>query len=148
VRQPSPIEQESMVGVKQGYEGKKYMRLEDPHGAPEFQHIVAVGQPQPVVPQPRDHIIWSLCSLVYFNPFCLGLLAVYFSIKSRDRKMVGDLEGARDHGKSARCFNIITLTLEIITYGIIIYQVAHGVVPILAFEMFFIWSLARCYTPL
>uniref|UniRef100_A0A4W5MEB1 Uncharacterized protein n=1 Tax=Hucho hucho TaxID=62062 RepID=A0A4W5MEB1_9TELE len=111
--------------------GKKYMRLEDPHGAPEFQHIVAVGQPQPVVPQPRDHIIWSLCSLVYFNPFCLGLLAVYFSIKSRDRKMVGDLEGARGHGKTARCFNIMTLTLVtlgllfIITYGIIINKLAH-----------------------
>lgn len=57
------------------------MRLEDTHGAPKFQHTVVLGQPQPVVPQPRDHIIWSLCSLVYGNPFCLGMLAVYFSIK-------------------------------------------------------------------
>uniref|UniRef100_A0A8C7U970 Uncharacterized protein n=1 Tax=Oncorhynchus mykiss TaxID=8022 RepID=A0A8C7U970_ONCMY len=102
------------------------------HGVAKFQHTVVLGQPQPVVPQPRDHIIWSLCSLVYGNPFCLGMLAVYFSIKSRDRKMVGDLEGARKLGKTACCFNTVTLTLTIlgllfffITYGIIIYQVAH-----------------------
>lgn len=125
--QPPPYQPE-FVPMK----GNKYMRLEDTHGAPKFQHTVVLGQPQPVVPQPRDHIIWSLCSLVYGNPFCLGMLAVYFSIKSRDRKMVGDLEGARKHGKTARCFNTVTLTLAIlgllflfITYGIIIYQVAH-----------------------
>ncbi|CAB1344828.1 unnamed protein product, partial [Coregonus sp. 'balchen'] len=126
-----------------------------------FQHIVVLGQPQAVVPQPRDHIIWSLCSLVPSRSGhvptyrrlgtapgrCTSaqgshylvtlqprvrqpiLLAVYFSIKSRDRKMVGYLEGARKHGNTARCFNTVTLTLVIlgllflfITYGIIIYQ--------------------------
>uniref|UniRef100_A0AAZ3S354 Uncharacterized protein n=1 Tax=Oncorhynchus tshawytscha TaxID=74940 RepID=A0AAZ3S354_ONCTS len=158
-----PLYQPEFVPMK----GNKYMRLEDTHGAPKFQHTVVLGQPQPVVPHPRDHIIWSLCSLVYGNPFCLGMLAVYFSIKpvvphprdhiiwslcslvygnpfclgmlavyfsikSRDRKMVGDLEGARKHGKTACCFNTVTLTLVIlgllfffITYGIIIYQVTH-----------------------
>ncbi|XP_070965020.1 dispanin subfamily A member 2b-like [Oncorhynchus clarkii lewisi] len=112
--------------------GNKYTSLEDPRGAPKFQHTVVLGLPQPVVPQPRDHIIWSLCSLVYGNPLCLGMLAVYFSIKSRDRKMVGDLEGARKHGKTARCFNVVTLTLVIlgllflfIIYGFFIYNISH-----------------------
>ncbi|XP_038827838.1 dispanin subfamily A member 2b-like [Salvelinus namaycush] len=111
--------------------GNEYMRREDPHRASKFEHTAVLGLPQPVVPQPRDHIIWSICSLVYGNPCCLGMLAVYFSIKSRDRKMVGDLEGARQHGKTARCYNVVTLTLLIagllsclITYGII-YQIAH-----------------------
>ncbi|CAB1344795.1 unnamed protein product [Coregonus sp. 'balchen'] len=107
--------------------GNTYVPHEDPHGAAKFQHTVVLGQHQPDVPQPKDHIIWSLCSLVYGNPFCFGMLAVYFSIKSRDRKMVGDLEGARKLGNTACCFNTVTLTLVIlgllflfITYGIII----------------------------
>uniref|UniRef100_A0A3P9LJ25 Uncharacterized protein n=1 Tax=Oryzias latipes TaxID=8090 RepID=A0A3P9LJ25_ORYLA len=56
---------------------------------------------------PKDHIIWSLCCFLYSNPLCLGLAALIFSIKSRDRKVVGDLEGARHYGATARCLNII-----------------------------------------
>lgn len=59
-------------------------------------------------------------------------MILHFVFQSRDRMMVGDLEGARKLGKTARCFNTLTLTLAIlgllflfITYGIIIYQVAH-----------------------
>lgn len=59
-------------------------------------------------------------------------MILHFVFQSRDRKMVGDLEGARKHGKTARCFNTVTLTLAIlgllflfITCGIIIYQLAH-----------------------
>jgi hypothetical protein len=59
-------------------------------------------------------------------------MILHFVFQSRDRKMVGDLEGARKHGKTACCFNTVTLTLAIlgllfffITYGIIVYQVTH-----------------------
>uniref|UniRef100_A0A3P9LJ27 Uncharacterized protein n=1 Tax=Oryzias latipes TaxID=8090 RepID=A0A3P9LJ27_ORYLA len=65
-------------------------------------HHFIVLQAEP----PRDHIIWSLCCFFYFNPLCLGLAALIFSIKSRDRKIVGDLEGARHYGATARCLNI------------------------------------------
>uniref|UniRef100_A0A3P9LID9 Uncharacterized protein n=1 Tax=Oryzias latipes TaxID=8090 RepID=A0A3P9LID9_ORYLA len=51
---------------------------------------------------PKDHIIWSLCCFLYSNPLCLGLAALIFSIKSRDRKIVGDLEGARHYGFKCR----------------------------------------------
>uniref|UniRef100_A0A3B3H601 Uncharacterized protein n=1 Tax=Oryzias latipes TaxID=8090 RepID=A0A3B3H601_ORYLA len=65
-------------------------------------HNTIVLQAEP----PKDHIIWSLCSFFYFNPMCLGLAALIFSIKSRDRKVVGDLEGARHYGATARYLNI------------------------------------------
>lgn len=37
------------------------------------------------IPQepPRDHILWSLCTTLYFNVFCLGFLALFFSVKVR-----------------------------------------------------------------
>ncbi|XP_056137985.1 dispanin subfamily A member 2b-like [Lampris incognitus] len=65
-------------------------------------------------PHPKDYIVWSLCMLLYYNPFCLGLTAVYFSIKSRDRKVVGDLEGARSYGKTACCLNVFALIILLI----------------------------------
>uniref|UniRef100_A0A3P9I1Z4 Uncharacterized protein n=1 Tax=Oryzias latipes TaxID=8090 RepID=A0A3P9I1Z4_ORYLA len=85
-------------------------------------HNTIILQTEP----PRDHIIWSLCSFFYFNPLCLGLAALIFSIKSRDRKVVGDLEGARHYGATARCLNIaatiiasITVIIVIIVYAVI-----------------------------
>ncbi|XP_041794657.1 interferon-induced transmembrane protein 1-like [Chelmon rostratus] len=66
---------------------------------------------------PRDHILWSLCCFVYSNPCCLGLAALIFSIKARDRKVVGDLDGARHYASTARCLNIWATVLgSIITF--------------------------------
>ncbi|XP_053174569.1 dispanin subfamily A member 2b-like [Scomber japonicus] len=64
---------------------------------------------------PSDHIIWSLCCFVYSNPFCLGLAALIYSIKARDRKVAGDPEGARHYGATARCLNIVSTILVVIT---------------------------------
>ncbi|XP_053174493.1 interferon-induced transmembrane protein 1-like isoform X2 [Scomber japonicus] len=62
---------------------------------------------------PKDHIIWSLCCFVYSNPLCLGLAALIYSIKARDRKVAGDLEGARHYGATARCLNIVSTVLVV-----------------------------------
>uniref|UniRef100_A0A3B3BCM3 Uncharacterized protein n=1 Tax=Oryzias melastigma TaxID=30732 RepID=A0A3B3BCM3_ORYME len=59
-------------------------------------NIVLLSEP------PRDHIIWSLFSLI-------------FSIKSRDRKMVGDLDGARQYGSTARRLNVAATIIGCIT---------------------------------
>ncbi|NP_001290318.1 dispanin subfamily A member 2b-like [Larimichthys crocea] len=67
---------------------------------------------------PKDHIIWSLCCFVYSNPFCLGLAALIFSIKARDRKMVGDMDGAQHYASTARCLNICATVLVSIIIGI------------------------------
>uniref|UniRef100_A0A3B5REY9 Uncharacterized protein n=1 Tax=Xiphophorus maculatus TaxID=8083 RepID=A0A3B5REY9_XIPMA len=72
---------------------------------------VVVALPQYVAVQPSDDIIWSLVCFMYGNPFCLGLAALIFSVKARDRKVVGDLEGARRHGSTARVLNIVATVL-------------------------------------
>ncbi|KAK5927642.1 hypothetical protein CgunFtcFv8_012777 [Champsocephalus gunnari] len=75
---------------------------------------------------PSDHIIWSLCCFFYSNPCCLGLAALIFSIKARDRKVFGDMEGARHYGSTARCLNISATVLVSIMILIIIITVTTG----------------------
>uniref|UniRef100_A0A8C6WGV0 Uncharacterized protein n=1 Tax=Neogobius melanostomus TaxID=47308 RepID=A0A8C6WGV0_9GOBI len=78
------------------------------------------GQPPSVVQHttvnihremPQDHFIWSLCCFLYSNPFCLGLAALITSVKARDRKVMGDIEGARAYGTTARTLNIISTVI-------------------------------------
>uniref|UniRef100_A0A671UDD3 Uncharacterized protein n=1 Tax=Sparus aurata TaxID=8175 RepID=A0A671UDD3_SPAAU len=68
---------------------------------------------------PKDHIIWSLCCFVYSNPLCLGLAALIFSIKARDRKVAGDLEGARLYASTAH-LRAYFIGLNLINYTIIL----------------------------
>uniref|UniRef100_A0A8C6SF01 Uncharacterized protein n=1 Tax=Neogobius melanostomus TaxID=47308 RepID=A0A8C6SF01_9GOBI len=60
---------------------------------------------------PKDHFIWSLLCFVYYNPCCLGLAALIHSVKARDRKMLGDIEGAHNYASTARTLNIISTVL-------------------------------------
>uniref|UniRef100_A0A3B3HHF8 Uncharacterized protein n=1 Tax=Oryzias latipes TaxID=8090 RepID=A0A3B3HHF8_ORYLA len=84
-------------------------------------HNTIVLQAEP----PKDHIIWSLCSFFYFNPMCLGLAALIFSIKSRDRKVVGDLEGARHYGATARYLNIAQSAKPLIPFLPLLLLLQH-----------------------
>ncbi|XP_037622741.1 dispanin subfamily A member 2b-like [Sebastes umbrosus] len=79
---------------------------------------------------PKDHIIWSLLCFMYSNPCCLGLAALIFSIKARDRKVAGDLEGARQYGSTARCFNIVATVLFSIMVLIFIITITAVLVQI------------------
>uniref|UniRef100_A0A8C6X262 Uncharacterized protein n=1 Tax=Naja naja TaxID=35670 RepID=A0A8C6X262_NAJNA len=54
----------------------------------------------------RDYVVWSLFSFTTCNCCCLGLFALFYSIKSRDRKVLGDPEGAANHGRTAKYLNI------------------------------------------
>nr|XP_020516094.1 dispanin subfamily A member 2b-like [Labrus bergylta] len=92
-----------------GYEG--YPGQPGQPGYPGQPTVVQSTIVNIVTEPPKDHIIWSLCCFIYSNPFCLGLLALIYSIKSRDRKMVGDLEGARHHGGTAFYINIFSSVL-------------------------------------
>ncbi|KAM3610167.1 uncharacterized protein V6R79_026370 [Siganus canaliculatus] len=101
-----------------------------PGGATVVQYTAVNIQSEP----PKDHIIWSLCCFVYSNPFCLGLAALIFSIKSRDRRMLGDLEGARHYASTARCLNIwatvlasIMFLIFVITITVVLVQAAQAV---------------------
>ena len=45
-----------------------------------------------------DHVVWSL-----FSDFCcLGCIAYVYSVKSRDRKMVGEVTGAQAYASTAK----------------------------------------------
>ncbi|XP_008046388.1 interferon-induced transmembrane protein 3-like [Carlito syrichta] len=78
----------------------------------------------------RDHIVWSLFNTIFLNVCCLGFIAFAYSVKSRDRKMVGDVTGAQAYASTAKCLNIWALILGILgTIGVIL-------VPVLIFVVF------------
>ncbi|XP_078077413.1 dispanin subfamily A member 2b-like [Mustelus asterias] len=63
----------------------------------------------------RDHLLWSIFNFFYFNFCCLGFVALVYSVKSRDRKVVGDVEGAQQHASTARALNITIAVLVCLT---------------------------------
>ncbi|XP_030222984.1 dispanin subfamily A member 2b-like [Gadus morhua] len=83
------------------------------------QHtVVTIGNP---VEDPRDYVVWSICNLCHGNPLCFGLVALIFSIKARDMKVIGDLQRARGYSKWALRFNgaaLIIFSLIILGYVI------------------------------
>ncbi|CAI5665448.1 unnamed protein product [Oreochromis niloticus] len=114
-----PIEAVQMQGM--GYGG-----LPGQPGVVQHTAVNITAGQQVITESPKDHIIWSLFSFVYANPFCLGLAALIYSIKARDRKMVGDVDGARHYGSTARCLNI-TATVIAVT-GFLIFIITLSVI--------------------
>ncbi|NXW67077.1 IFM1 protein, partial [Hirundo rustica] len=79
---------------------------------------------EPPSPPPRDHLVWSLFTTLYGNFCCLGFLAFFFSVKARDRKVLGDHSGALSYGSTAKCLNITALVINIVIVVIVIIAVA------------------------
>ncbi|XP_031244634.1 interferon-induced transmembrane protein 1 [Mastomys coucha] len=91
----------------------------------EQQEVVVLGGPHistsattttinmPEISTP-DHVVWSLFSTLFMNFCCLGFIAYAYSVKSRDRKMVGDATGAQSYASTARCLNISSLIFTIL----------------------------------
>ncbi|XP_054896773.1 dispanin subfamily A member 2b-like [Poeciliopsis prolifica] len=91
-----------------GLKGKRYEASPGkPWGPSGFHHAVVNVPTEP----PKDYLVWSLCSFIFGNIFCLGLAALVYSVKARDRKMVGDEDGARHHASTARALNIAATVL-------------------------------------
>ncbi|XP_051823137.1 interferon-induced transmembrane protein 1-like isoform X3 [Antechinus flavipes] len=65
-------------------------------------------------PPPKDFFVWSVFNTLYMNFCCLGFMALVFSIKARDRKLVGDLHAAQSYGSTAKCLNICALTFSLL----------------------------------
>ncbi|XP_007546842.2 interferon-induced transmembrane protein 3-like [Poecilia formosa] len=76
-------------------------------GPTVVQHTVVNVPTEPT----RDYLVWSLWNLIYGNIFCFGLAALIYSVKARDRKLVGDLDGAKRHASTARVLNIVATVL-------------------------------------
>ncbi|NXR42283.1 IFM1 protein, partial [Zosterops hypoxanthus] len=87
-------------------------KAEMPPGTTVMTQSTTVTVEEP--PPPRDHLVWSLFTTLYGNFCCLGLLAFFFSVKSRDRKMLGDNSGALSYGSTAKCLNITALVINIV----------------------------------
>ncbi|XP_078077409.1 dispanin subfamily A member 2b-like [Mustelus asterias] len=81
----------------------------------------------PSVPPVQDHFLWSIFNFSYLNFCCLGFIALIYSVKSRDRKYLGDLEGARNYASSARTLNIVTTVLSILLIVILIAVLSESV---------------------
>ncbi|NWI86920.1 IFM1 protein, partial [Pitta sordida] len=73
---------------------------------------------------PRDHLLWSLCTTLYGNIFCLGFLALVFSVKSRDRKLLRDYSGALSYSSTAKCLNITALVINIVVVAVVVTVIA------------------------
>ncbi|XP_051477267.1 dispanin subfamily A member 2b-like [Apus apus] len=94
---------------------------------------VVTVEPQPQ-PPPRDHLVWSLCTTLYANFCCLGFLAFVFSVKSRDRKLLGDFSGALSYGSTAKYLNITALLLNILLVILIIALLASGTITFIRYN--------------
>ncbi|CAL8320634.1 unnamed protein product [Gadus morhua 'NCC'] len=86
--------------------------------------VVTIVNP---VEHPRDYVVWSICSFFHANPFCLGLLALIFSFKARDMKVIGDLQRARGYSQWALGFNVAALIILFLT--ILILVIVFGIIP-------------------
>ncbi|XP_077316870.1 dispanin subfamily A member 2b-like [Lithobates pipiens] len=103
---PPPSYSESCNG-----QPKEMQELQNIPSQPSQITVVTILPESPPV---RDHLIWSLFNTMYMNILCLGLIALVFSIKSRDMKQLGDRSGALSYGSTARSMNIAATTLSVL----------------------------------
>uniref|UniRef100_A0A665UGB5 Uncharacterized protein n=1 Tax=Echeneis naucrates TaxID=173247 RepID=A0A665UGB5_ECHNA len=95
--------------VTSGVPAKNYLNHADNGPPVEFTTVNIFSEP------PRYHIIWSLFCFVHANPFSLDWL---------DKKVVGDLDGARHYGATAHFLNVAATVLGCIIILIMIIIVA------------------------
>nr|XP_034354935.1 interferon-induced transmembrane protein 1-like [Arvicanthis niloticus] len=67
-----------------------------------------------------DHVVWFLLNTLFMNFCCLGFIAYAYSVKSRDRKMVGDVIRAQTYASTAKCLNISSLIFTVLMASVII----------------------------
>ncbi|GCC17708.1 dispanin subfamily A member 2b-like [Chiloscyllium punctatum] len=102
-----------------------------PNQGPNAQMVTTtVVNVAPNVTSVRDHFLWSIFNFAFMNFCCLGFVAMVFSVKSRDRKVVGDVEGAQHYASTARKLNIVTTVLSsllfIICFALLVSGTFHA----------------------
>ncbi|XP_060116980.1 dispanin subfamily A member 2b-like [Heteronotia binoei] len=85
-----------------------------PPPPPYPQQWVVQGTVVVVEKPPRDYVLLSLFNTIFLNTFCFGFVALIYSIKARDCKVVRDLEGATRHGKTAKIINLVCIAVGIV----------------------------------
>uniref|UniRef100_A0A8D2BDW0 Uncharacterized protein n=1 Tax=Sciurus vulgaris TaxID=55149 RepID=A0A8D2BDW0_SCIVU len=86
------------------------MTLQEPGSAPPMSTVVSISR-EDITP---DYVTWSLFNTIFLNFCCLGFTAFAFSIKSRDRKMVGDFTGSQTYASTSKKLNISATVISII----------------------------------
>ncbi|NP_001336988.1 interferon-induced transmembrane protein 1 [Gallus gallus] len=81
---------------------------------PSYGQDVTTTIPISPQPPPKDFVLWSLFNFVLCNAFCLGLCALSYSIKSRDRIIAKDFVGASSYGRTAKIFNIFAFCVGLL----------------------------------
>ncbi|KAK2103242.1 Interferon-induced transmembrane protein 3 [Saguinus oedipus] len=101
----------------------------------EEHEVATLGAPHNPAP-PTSTVIHirsetsSLFNTLFMNSCCLGFIAFAYSVKSRDRKMVGDLTGAQAYASTAKCLNVWALILGIVMTILLI------IIPILILQAY------------
>ncbi|XP_051819890.1 dispanin subfamily A member 2b-like [Antechinus flavipes] len=81
---------------------------------------------------PRDYLLLSLFNmLVLGNPCCLSFAALVYSVKSRDRKLLGDMNGASSYGNTSKQLNIGAIALNVLAIIIFIILFFVYLVPLM-----------------
>ncbi|XP_006162486.1 interferon-induced transmembrane protein 3 [Tupaia chinensis] len=98
----------------------------------EEHEVRVLGAPPPAAPvaptvinihsetSVPNHVVWSLFNTIFMNWCCLGFITLVYSLKSRNRKMTGDVIGAQAYASTTECLNICTLVLGILMVTAII----------------------------
>ncbi|XP_048216496.1 interferon-induced transmembrane protein 3-like [Perognathus longimembris pacificus] len=100
-------------------EQHEVLELGGPHGsAPTMTTATMISMPSDI-PLP-DHVVWSFFNTLFMNTCCLGFIAYVYSVKSRDRKVMGDMVGAQNYASTAKCLNICALVVNIFSALVLI----------------------------
>ncbi|XP_040184424.1 interferon-induced transmembrane protein 10 [Rana temporaria] len=83
-------------------------------------HPITVIEISPETTEVNDYYLWSIFNFVYLNFCCLGFIALAYSLKVRDKKLLNDLTGAVEDAKTARLFNITSSALATLTIIIVL----------------------------
>ncbi|KAM8970192.1 interferon-induced transmembrane protein 3-like [Sarcophilus harrisii] len=83
--------------------------------------IISVHSSEPPL---KDFFVWSMFNTLYLNFCCLGFMALVFSVKARDRKLVGDLHAAQSYASTAKCLNICVLTIFLLLVVVTVVTVS------------------------
>jgi hypothetical protein len=88
------------------------------------QAIIISGRLQPIDQVPSDYLIWSIINTIFFS-LIFGLIALIFSIKTRNRIRENLLPEARSSSKNAFILNLMATIFGIFTWilGIILLSV-------------------------
>ncbi|KAK1159880.1 dispanin subfamily A member 2b-like [Acipenser oxyrinchus oxyrinchus] len=90
--------------------------------------VIEVGQDPTLV---KDYVVWSIFNLVNMNCCCLGLVALFYSVKSRDQKHLKNLTRARDYGETAKRLNIASTVISAIAIVIILAIYVTTIIAVL-----------------